>query len=234
MVMQNRNILDSANNAIEGFIYVVRTQRNMRIHFLSAVLVLILGIYLNFSKAEMMLLGISITFVLVAEMINTAIEQVVDMVTEEAHPIARIIKDISAGAVLVTAINVTIVGYLLFIAHFRRYLANGAILIKQSNWHISFISLIAVLSIVVFGKAFFHKGRPLRGGMPSGHAAVAFSIWTATIFLTDNYLLVTLVFAMAYLVAQSRIRKTIHNIWEVLAGSLLGIFSTALLFKILK
>lgn len=232
--MRNGNILDSFNNAIEGFIYVVKTQKNMRIHFMLAVLVILAGIYLNFSKVELVVLGVSMVFVLFAEMFNTAIEQMVDLFTEETHPVARIVKDISAGAVLVSAIAAFIVGYLLFIERFSGYLEHGAKLIKQSNWHVSAVALILVIFFVVFGKAFFHKGRPLQGGMPSGHAAVAFSIWMVTIFLTDNYLLIMLVFVMAYLVAQSRVQKAIHNVWEVIAGSLLGALTTTFVFRILR
>src|SRR4051812_16292758 len=96
-------LLKSFRYAIEGLKYAVVTQRNMRIHFITALVVLLLSLCLSLSKLEVLLLFVSITLVLFAELINTSIEAVVDMVTEEYHPLAKIAKDVAAGAVFLTA-----------------------------------------------------------------------------------------------------------------------------------
>jgi diacylglycerol kinase (ATP) len=82
------------------------------------------------------------------------------------------------------------------------------------------------------GKSFSKKGTPLRGGMPSGHSAVAFSIWTIIILVTRNPLVGLLTLIVAVLVAQSRVRQEIHSGWEVVVGSLLGILATLLCFQV--
>lgn len=233
--MRERKFVESFNAAIEGFFYVVKTERNMRIHFLLAIFILLLGLYLNFKPIEIAILSVTIMLVLAAEMINTAIELIVDIIVQmEFHPIARIIKDVSAGAVLLTAINAIIVGYLLFSGRVPFTIEEGITRIGQSPWHLTFISIILVLGLTIFGKIIFHRGTPLRGGMPSGHAAIAFSMWTIISFLTGNAIVILLAFVMAFLIARHRIKDSIHTIWEVVAGAILGILTTILIFQLLR
>lgn len=234
MPAPKRGIIDSFNYAIEGFIYVLKTQFNMRIHFLIGVTVLLIGIYFNISKLELIALTISITLVLLAEMFNTAIEFSADLVNQGFHPMIRMIKDISAGAVLLSAVNALMVGYLIFLNRVDLPVEVGISRIRQSSWHITFIVLILVSALAVFGKVLFHRGTPLRGGMPSGHAAVAFSIWVITVFSKTDSLLAFLIFIMAFIIARSRVKTAIHSTWEVVAGALLGILTTILVFQILR
>ena len=232
--MGKDKIVDSFNYAIEGLIYVLRSQRNMRLHFLFAVLVLLLGIYLNLSGNELLLLLIAITFVLSAEMFNTAIEFTIDLISDTVNPLARIIKDIGAGAVLLSALNAIIAGYIIFSRRLNIPLDSAVMKIKQSPWHMTFIALIVVLSMVIAGKALLHSGTPFRGGMPSGHAAIAFSIWTVILFCTTNNFVIILTFILAFLVARSRLISAVHNVWEVLSGAVIGMLVTTLVFQILK
>lgn len=233
--MKERTFVHSFNCAIEGFIYALKTQRNMRIHFLLAVAIVILGICINFTRLELLLLCVAIAFVFLAEMINTAVELTVDLVSEDRyHSLAHKIKDVTAGAVLIASINAIVVGYLLFTKHLPFSIESGLAKIRQSSWHITFISLILVLAIVVMIKVLFHKGTPLRGGMPSGHAAVAFAMWMVISLLTNNGLILVLAFVMAFLIARSRLVETIHNFWEVVAGSILGALTTLLVFQLLR
>jgi len=207
----------------------------MRIHFLLAIFILLLGICLNFTLHEMMILTISITLVLAAEMINTAVELIVDIIVEtDFHPIAKIVKDILAGTVLITAINAAIVGYLLFSAKMPFTVEEGIIRLGTSPWHITFIAIIVVMTLTVFGKVFLHSGTPMQGGMPSGHSAIAFAMWTAIAFLTRNAIVILLAFVMAFLIARHRIKDSIHTVWEVAAGAILGILSTGLIFQLLR
>lgn len=232
--MAKTKIVDSFNYAIEGIIYVLKSQRNMRVHFLSAVLLLLLGIYLNVSRIEFLILLTAIAFVLFAEMVNTAIEYTINLASKTVNPIARIVKDVSAGAVLLSAVNGLIVVYIIFSRHLNIPFESMVVRIKQSPWHLTFIALIVVLSLVIVGKVFSHSGTPVRGGMPSGHAALAFCIWTTILFSTANNFIVILAFILAFLVARSRMTNDIHNIWEILSGALLGVLATTLVFQILK
>jgi diacylglycerol kinase len=99
--------------AWQGITYVVRTQRNMRIHLGVASTVLVLAGILRVSRVEMASLLLCIMAVTVLEMMNTVVEAVVDLVTEEYHPLAKIAKDVAAGAVLVSSIGAILVGLLI-------------------------------------------------------------------------------------------------------------------------
>ena len=233
-ITQTPKFVESFNAAVEGFIYVLKTERNMRVHFLAAVFIILLGIGLNFTYYEMLILTTTIALVLISEMVNTAVELIVDMVKSEFHPIARIIKDVTAGAVLLASINAAVVGYALFSRKVPFSIDVQMAIVRQSPWHITFIALILVFGTSIIAKIIFHKGTPLRGGMPSGHSAVAFAIWTIIAFMTTNSIVIGLSFVMAFLIARHRIKDAVHTVWEVVAGAILGILLTVLIFQMFQ
>jgi len=100
--------------ALEGIAYVVRTQRNMRVHLIIAGLVIIAGILLRVTAVEWAIIALTMGVVFAAEMVNTVVELAVDLLTEEYHPMAKVAKDVSAAAVLVTAIAAVAVGVAIF------------------------------------------------------------------------------------------------------------------------
>ena len=232
--MKRRTFLQSLNNAVEGFIYVVKSERNMRVHFLFGFLILLFGVVIGVSRVEWMILCTIVTLVWVAEMINTAIEETLDMLAKSFHSSVRIIKDISAAVVMISALNALIVGFFIFSKYISWPLELAVMKVRYAPWTITFIALLVVSFLVIAAKAFFHSGTPFRGGLVSGHAAAAFSLWT-TIFLTNqNLFIVGVTFLLAALVAQSRLRAKIHSIWEVLAGGVLGFLVTALFFQLFR
>ncbi|HBC92884.1 MAG TPA: diacylglycerol kinase, partial [Pelotomaculum sp.] len=91
-----RKILDSFNYAVAGVVYAVKTQRNMRIHLTAALLVLGLGLYIQVSSRDLLLIFFAITLVIMAELFNTAIEAVVDLYVQEFRPLAKIAKNVAA------------------------------------------------------------------------------------------------------------------------------------------
>ncbi|MEW6584180.1 MAG: diacylglycerol kinase [Nitrospirota bacterium] len=230
--MPFRQWLRSANNAIEGILHAVRTQRHLRYHFFSAALVLLLSYVLGVSRTEFLILALSVIAVLLAEMFNTAIEVIVDIISPAKSEKARIAKDIAAGAVLITAFGVAVIGYIVLFPHLRDSFHEGLSIAKHSKEEIALIAFIIVVILVVMTKAYFGKGLPLRGGMPSGHAALAFSAWVATTYITENFFASLLSFVIATLIAQSRVVTKAHTIWEVVLGSLMGACVTFFLFRI--
>ena len=232
--MQQQNLASSFNAAIEGFVYVFKSQRNMRLHFLMGLFAMLLGILLNFTYIEVMVLCLTIAFVLFADMFNTAIEYTVNLVSQEYHPLARIVKDIGAGAVLLSAMTAVVIGYILFTSKVGIRIEDNILKIRESSWHVTFIILILILSVVVLSKLYLHRGTPLRGGMPSGHTAIAFSIWTIISLLYPNSLVILLVLILAVLVARSRVNARIHSLMEVFIGALVGISITVFIFQFLR
>ncbi len=229
--MKVRKLVDSFNYAVSGIIYTLKTQRNMRIHYVAAILVLFLSLFLNFTKIELVLLFFTISLVIISEMINTAIEKTIDLYTKDYHPLAKIAKNVAAGAVLIAAVNAIIVAYLLFFDRVNPFAETMIYKIRNSNIHLTFISIILVIILTIAIKAKTNTGTPFKGGTISGHSAIAFSSATAIMFISKNFFLGTLGFLIALLVAESRIENKIHTIIEVFAGALLGILITVLIFK---
>ena len=230
------SILESFNFAFEGVIHVLRTQRNMRIHFLIAAGVLIAALAFDVEKLELIALLIAISFVLVAEMINTAVEAAVDVASTSFDPLAKLAKDIAAGAVLISAVNAVAVGYLVFSGEVADRSSRFLDRLSEAPAQVTLIALVLTILIVLAMKALTGRGTPLRGGLPSGHAAIAFAGWMAVTLVLDDYdhrfLVSSLTFIMALLVAQTRVESGVHSSAEVGYGALLGALTTLVLFQL--
>jgi diacylglycerol kinase (ATP) len=230
------NLIESANFAFEGIIHVLRTQRNMRIHVLAAAVVLIAGLATDVDRLELIALLLAIAFVLIAEMINTAIEAAIDVATTAFDPMAKLAKDIAAGAVLIATVNAMAIGYLVFAGQIRDRTETLFDKLEGTPTRITLVSLVVTVFVVLATKAFTGRGTPLRGGLPSGHAAVAFAGWmAATYVLSDSehrFLVSSLTFIMALLVAQTRVESGVHSALEVVYGGVLGALVTLTLFRV--
>lgn len=231
--MKPKSWTDKANVAIEGIIYAVKTQRHMQYHLFAALAALVLSLLLNISRTDFILLCMAIVLVLVTEMLNTAIEVTVDMISDAYHPLAKTAKDVAAGVVLIASIGALTLAYLILYPALKLAISRGVWQIaKTQDDVVAFVALMVVVIIVVIIKAFVGKGEPLRGGMPSGHAAVSFSVWTAAVYLTRSLPIALLTCLLAVMVSWSRWSSGIHRPLEVVAGALLGAGVTAIFFLI--
>ncbi|MCL4418745.1 diacylglycerol kinase family protein [Patescibacteria group bacterium] len=114
------SLVQSLKYAFEGIFYSLKYNRNLRIHFAVAVLVIVASIFFRVNAFEMGILGVMILLVICSEMINSAIEAMVDLIINEHRKEAKIAKDVSAGMVLVAAIGSVVVGVLIFTPHIMR------------------------------------------------------------------------------------------------------------------
>ncbi len=115
--------------AWHGLVYAVRTQRNARVHMALGSAAIILGLLLRISPVEFAMIFVAITLVFIAEMFNTVAEACIDLVTKEYHPLARIAKDVAAGAVLLNAMLSVAIGLLVFVPHLIPLVSHGLRLI---------------------------------------------------------------------------------------------------------
>ena len=229
-------LIESFNYAIEGVIHVLRTHRNMRIHFAVAIVVLVAAVWKGVSRFELIALLLAIAFVLIAEMINSAIEQAVDLATTSFDPLAKLAKDIAAGAVLIAAINAIAIGYLVF-SHVIGSSGTSVLdRLRDLPTEVTLVALVLTVLLVIATKAFVGRGTPLRGGLPSGHAAIAFSGWIAVTYILSEkdhrVQISSIMFVMALLVAQTRIEAGVHSTLEVVYGGLLGALVTLAVFQL--
>ena len=229
--MKPTNWFESLNCAIEGILYAAKTQRHMKVHFFVAALVLLLGLYLDISRMEFIILVLSITLVLFAEMINTAIEETINLIHEEYHPLAKIVKDAAAGGVLIASFGAIVTGYWILSKPLFSYVETGIIAVKRAPEYVTIISLVVVVFIVIIMKSHFGKGMPLHGGMPSGHAAVSFALWTSVALITVDPFITILTLILAVMVSHSRLLLGIHRTREIFLGGLIGFLTTLLFFQ---
>jgi diacylglycerol kinase (ATP) len=229
-------LLDSFNYAFEGIIHVLRTQRNLRIHFAVAIVVIAAAAALGVDRLSMIALLIVIAFVLVAEMVNSAIEGAIDVSTTSFDPNAKLAKDVAAGAVLIASVTALAVGYLVFAHAAAHRSARVLDRVRDAPAEITLAALVLVILIVIATKAWTGRGTPLRGGLPSGHAALAFAGWTAATYVINDdhrFLISSITFIMAMLVAQTRVEAGVHSALEVVYGGVLGASITLLVFQVL-
>lgn len=239
-VDKQQSVARSFNHAYRGLVYAVRTQRNMRVHVIIAALVLGASLFFGVSALELAALVLTIMVVLISEMFNTALEFTVDLVTNEYHPLAKLAKDVSAGAVLVTSVGAVLVGYLVLADDLSSFSLKTLRAVNRWPGHLTLVALILVTILVLLGKALTQSPNAFIGGMPSGHAAVAFAGWVATTFIafeaktgkfTGLVSLITLL--MALLVCQSRVESGTHTIYQVAVGAVMGTLVTVAVFQFL-
>ena len=139
----------------------------MRLHFLVAAGVLVAALSFDVSRLELVVLLLAIAFVLIAEMVNTAIEAAVDVASTAFDPMAKLAKDIAAGAVLIAAINAVAVGYLVFSGQVGERSSQFLDRLSDAPAELTLIALVLTILVVITTKAFTGRGTPLRGGLPS-------------------------------------------------------------------
>ncbi len=211
MPIERSRILRSFHHAFEGIIYATRTQPNMRVHFVIAALVLLATLVLRLERFYVVATVALIALVLSLELVNTAIESIVDLLTVAHHPLAKSAKDAAAGAVLVAAVGAALCGYLIFyqgiISGGERVFAGGAGGAGERGADRARVVAIAT----IFAKAWVGRGSALQGGAVSGHAALAFAVATLLAFFYQKPLAAILAYFVAFLVAQSRVEARIHR-----------------------
>lgn len=230
--MRSRSLLSSFNYAIEGIVYALRTQRNMRLHATAAIVVLAASMFFRIGRFEFIAIIFSIAFVFVAELANTALEAAVDVATQSFDPLAKVAKDVAAGAVFIAALNAVIVGYIVFFARITDATDVLLVRVRQTPAHITIIALLLTGLAVLIGKALTKRGTYMSGGWPSGHTAVAASFATAIAFITHSAGAAFLAAVIAILVAQSRVEGKIHTVPQVIAGGIIGVLITTLVFQL--
>jgi diacylglycerol kinase (ATP) len=232
--MKPTRFIDSMNCAIEGILYAAKTQKHMRHHFLMAMILLLALLVMKVSAFEFILIALSISLVLFAELINTAIEVVVDMISPEYHPLARVAKDIAAGAVLIAAISTAVMGCVILSRYIFPVYKEALGMVGTPSEIGTIITLLIVIIAVVVLKTLAGKGKPFQGGSPSGHSAVAFSIATIVSLSTMDPVSSLLTLVLAVMVSNSRLLLRHHTLREVIYGAGLGTSLTLAILLLFK
>ena len=230
-----KHALSGFKYAQEGVLHCFRTQLHMRYHFFTLVAVLLAGLLLGLDNRDMLVLVFAVTLVIVAEMFNTAIEAVVDMITENYSPAAKLAKDVAAGAVLLAAVNAVIAGVLIFFGQERLHYIQDKIT-KNPDPNVAGVVVMGIVLltlIVIISKLISNTGSPWRGGIISGHSAIGFLLAMTIFFTAGNTAVSFLAIVLAILVAQSRVEAGVHSLREVVLGAVLAILLTAMVYRVM-
>jgi diacylglycerol kinase (ATP) len=232
--VRSRSLLWSFDYAIQGIVYALRTQRNMRLHALAAVVVLVAALFFRIGGLELVALLFAISLVFIAELANTSLEAVVDLAIETYEPMAKIAKDVAAGGVLIASLNAVAVGYVVFFARLTPVAETLMTRIGSSSPALTLIALALTALIVLVLKAATHEGTFVRGGWPSGHTALAVATATAIGYATQSAKAMLLAMFIAALVGQSRVETEAHTIPQTVLGALLGFLLTTAVFQVFQ
>ncbi|HOF34173.1 MAG TPA: diacylglycerol kinase [Spirochaetota bacterium] len=212
----------SLNYAIEGILHAAKTQRHVRIHFLVIIILLIVCFLLGVQKNDFIIVSLIAALVIISEIFNSAVETLVDMVSPRKNEMARVTKDMAAGAVLISAGTAIIAAFYILLPYLESFCMNGFKIIKHQNGDIALSAMMIVTLSVIMIKSYFGKGTPLRGGMPSGHSALSFSAIVSALYSLDSIIAVSIIIFIGLVISLSRIVQKIHTPLEVFAGMLTG------------
>jgi diacylglycerol kinase (ATP) len=235
MPRPKKSTVASFKHAIEGIVHVFRTQKHMRFHFATAAVIVVLGALMQLPREQWFLLYFVMALVFLTEMLNTAIEACVDLVTESYHPLARIAKDTASGAVLVATVLAAIVAILVFFnpANYENLFRISVLEQRADMFQVGVSGVLLLFLLTIISKTLGAKGSFLSGGVVSGHAALGFYLSTSVLFISNQLPTAFLAMCIAALVAQSRVQARIHTTQEVVWGAFLGISVPSVMYRVL-
>lgn len=231
--LHNSNFIDACNNALNGIIYATTTQSNIKKQLIIAVVVMIVSLFCKLESTEFLCLMFSVVLIIFAEMVNTAIETLVDLYTDVYHPKAKIAKDVAAGAVVITALNAVILAYFLFFEKIGRVGTTVLESVLNSPMHIVFVGIILIVIALVAIKANATSGKTkfLKPNfIPSGQSALAFAALTAIWINSKDIIVFTLALGLSLLVVENRIENNARKLSEVLFGICMGVLIIILVY----
>ena len=235
--MKNDNFFEAWGNATNGIIYSATTQRNIRIQLVLAVIVMVLSLFYGLNTAEFLCLLFAVFMVIFAELINTAIETVVDLFVDVYHPKAKISKDVAAGAVVLAACNALVVGYFIFFKDENLKAISDSIFnnMVKSPMHLAFVAIMLVVIAVISMKAGCSKkterGELVKEGfVPSGQSAIAFAALTAIWLNSKDIVTFTLALILSILVVENRVGSNARTKAEIVFGACMGVLIVLLIY----
>ena len=231
--LKNDNFIEACNNAVNGIIYAATTQRNIRIQLVLAVIIMMLSLFYGLNTTEFLCLVFAVFMVIFAEMINTAIETVVDLFVDVYHPKAKI----AAGAVVLAACNALVVGYFIFFNKENIKAISDSIFnnMVKSPTHLAFVAILLVIIAVIAVKASCsrkkQRGELIKEGfVPSGQTAIAFAALTAIWINSRDIITFSLALVLSILIAGNRLYNNARTKAEVAFGACMGILIVILVY----
>ena len=232
-----KKFIKSFKYAFEGILTGIKEEQNMKIHIIIMILVIIFGIMLKINTTEWIICILLFGLVISMELMNTAIENTVNLITKEKNQQAKIAKDVAAGAVVLSACNALIVGYFIFFNAENMKAISDSIFnnMVKSPQHLAFVAIILVVIAVIAIKASCSKkkerGQLIKEGfVPSGQSAVASAALTAIWINSKDIVTFTLALVLSLLVVGNRVYNNARTKAEVVFGACMGVLIVMLVY----
>ena len=229
--LHNSNFFEACKNAVNGIIYGTTTQSNVKKQLVIIAFVMLISLFFNLSKVEFICLIFAVVLIIFVEMINTAIETVVDLYTDIYHPKAKIAKDVAAGAVVITALNAVIIAYFIF---FDKIGAMGNSIyttVINSPTYLAFVVVALIIIIGVALKAAKIKDKKTNKELVvSCQSMLASAAVVATWIVTENLVALSFALILAVMICMNRIESKERTVLEVVLGVMIGILVTLLMY----
>ena len=229
---KNKTFFTAMHHALDGVIRAFKTERNLRIDYIIGLFVLICSLFFDFTKTEFACLCLTIGFVIFAEMINSTVEYIVDLITDKYDDRAKAAKDIAAGGVLISSIVAVVVAFFLFADKIGLATTSVLSTIFSSNIYILFTIIFAVILLVVILKGFFGKGSSSYSAVyPSARVALAFGLTTYVYIITRSFLVGGVALILSVIIAQIRVENTKTRAIYMIISAIIGILVVLIIYQ---
>lgn len=231
-VKKNKSFSTAIGHAIDGVIRAFKTERNLRIDYVIGLLVLITSLFFDFTKTEFACICLTIGFVIFAEMINSTVEYIVDLITDKYDDRAKAAKDIAAGGVLIASCVAVVVAYFLFVDKISNATVSIISSILNSKLHILFTIVFGVVIFTIILKGIFGKDDDYAHSGPSLRIALAFALTTYSYIITNSLIVCGIAFILTLFITQSRIKDKKNKAIYVILSAGIGILLVLIIYQI--
>jgi len=231
-IKKNKNFVTAMHHSVDGIIKAFKTERNLRIDYLIALVVLIAGVVLGLDRTEFVCLCLTIGFVLFSEMMNSVSEYIVDLITDKYDDRAKAAKDIAAGGVLISSGISVIVAYFLFADKLRNATTTFLESAISSRSHIFLTILFALIVLVVILKGLFGKGDEYAHTGPSLNVALAFGLSTYACVITRSLLVGAVCVVLSLMIFVLKVTNTKARKINMVFSAALGILIVLFIYQL--
>lgn len=233
--MKNKTMFSAMHYAINGIIGAFKSERNLRIHYLIGMCVFLFSLFFDFTKTEFACLCLTVGFVIFAEMINTAVEAVVDLLTDTYNEHAKVAKDVAAGGVLLSSGVAVVVAYFLFIDKITDATTVLLDTILESPVHIlATILFIVVLAVVILKGIYKEKNKKYIRSFPSARITVSCAMAMYAWLITKSGIVAAISFSLCFMIAQMKLERRTTTIVQAILSGLLGILLVIIVFQLVS
>ena len=231
---KNKTFFTATRNALNGIIHAFKTEKNLRIDYFIGALVLLVSLFFNFSKIELITLVITIGFVIFAEMINSTVEYIVNLIKTDYDLNAKAAKDIAAGGVLIASIISVIVAYLLFVDKIKYASTELLKTVLTSKSHMLVTILFVVVVLIVILKGIFSKDKEHNyvKAFPSARVTVSFALSTYLFIITKSILVGGVAFVLSIMISSIKRENDKSTILQMILSAALGILLVIVIYQL--